>query len=147
MIERVRNVEKAVVKAEKRKSEGSEQPVSKRSKVDKLIRRYPVTISSEVADPETMEQHHKAIEEEMKKAKPRDRILLPLMKATFQNRLLYIRKDASCVNDILQKYPCFKFPLIVSSVHIIVLTTYFKAIISLHGKKLLQLRYISFHFV
>ena len=117
MIERVRNVAKNVAKSDKKRKgspEGLEQSVPKRSKVDKLIRRYPVTVSSEVVDTETMEQHHKAMEEELERSKPRDRILLPLMKATFQNRLLYIRKDATSVKDIIEKYPCFKFPSIVS---------------------------------
>ena len=73
MMERVRNLAKNVAKADKKRKVspmGLEQSASKRSKADKLIRRYPVTMSSEVADHETMEQHHKAIEEEMKKPSP-----------------------------------------------------------------------------
>ena len=116
MLERVRNVGKNVAKAEKKQmgSPDGEQPAPKRNKVDKLIRRYPVTVSSEVADEATMEQHLKAIQEEMGKSKPRDRVLLPLMKVTFQNRLLYIRNDATSVKEIIEKYPCFKCPSIVS---------------------------------
>ena len=54
------------------------------------------------------------MQEEMEKTKPRDRILLLLMNATFQNRLLYIRNDATSVKEIIEKYPCFKSPSIVS---------------------------------
>ena len=103
MMERVRNVAKNVAKSDKKRKgspEGLEQSAPKRSKVDKLIRRYPVTVSSEVVDMETMEQHHKAMEEERERSKPRDRILLPLMKAIFQNRLLHIRKDAGYYREI-----------------------------------------------
>lgn len=116
-MERVRNVAKNVAKGDKKRKgspEGLEQSAAKRGKVDKLIRRYPIAVSSDIVDPETMEQHLKAMQEEMEKSKPRDRILLPLMKATFQNRLLYIRKDATSVKEIIEKYPCFKFPSIVS---------------------------------
>ena len=115
-MERVNNVCKIVAKDKKRiGSPEGEQPNPKRNKVDKLIRRYPVTVSSEMADEATMEQHLEAIQEEMEKSKPRDWILLPLMKGTFQNHLLYIRKDATSVKEIMEKYPCLKYPSLVST--------------------------------
>ena len=45
-----------------------------------------------MADPETLEQNYQAIEEEMKKLKPQDKVLLPLMKATFPERWLFVRR-------------------------------------------------------
>ena len=67
MMERVNNVCKIVAKDKKRiGSPEGEQPNPKRNKVDKLIRRYPVTVSSEMADEATMEQHLEAIQEEGK---------------------------------------------------------------------------------
>ena len=115
MLERIRNLVK--LDRKKNSSPDQQQSASKRSKAtpkDKLQRRYPVTIGSETTDIETLEQHQKAMEEEMQRAKPRDRVLLPLMKSTFQSRWLYVRKDASSARDIIEKYPCFKFPTIVS---------------------------------
>ena len=63
---------------------------------------------------ETFEEHFAAITEEMKNNSPRDRVLLPLMKTTFENRWVYVRNDATSVKEILTKYPCLKFPVIVS---------------------------------
>ena len=73
-----------------------------------------MTSGSDMADPETLEQNYEAIEEEMKKLRPRDRVLLPLMKATFPERWLFVRKEATCVKEITDKFSCFKFPAIVS---------------------------------
>ena len=115
MIERIRNLVR--LDRKKNPSPDQQQSTAKRSKTapkDKLQRRYPVTIGSEITDVETLEQHQKAVEEEMQRAKPRDRILLPLMKSTFQSRWLYVRKDASSARDIIEKYPCFKFSAVVS---------------------------------
>ena len=117
MLERIRNL----IKVDRKKSKGSpdqqqQQPSAKRTKnsIDKLQRRYPMTSGSDMADPETLEQNYQAIEEEMKKLRPRDRVLLPLMKATFPERWLFVRKEATCVKEITDKFSCFKFPAIVS---------------------------------
>lgn len=126
MLERVRNL----IKADRKKSKGSpdERPTaSKRSKgpVDNLVRRYPVKTyqTDELEDKETIDQHFAAIAEEMKKARPRERVLLPLMKTTFPSRWLFVTKDASSVKQILDKYPCLKLPAIVSILYTIL---YFK---------------------
>jgi len=57
----------------------------------------------------------KAIEEEMTKAKPRERLLLPLMKSTFPARWCFVKNEAESVVQVLKAYPCLKFPVIVSS--------------------------------
>ena len=74
-----------------------------------------MTIGSEIPDFDTLEQHQKAIEEEMGKSKPREKVLLPPMKSTFQSRWLCIQRDATCAKDIIEKYPCYKFLAIVSA--------------------------------
>ena len=58
--------------------------------------------------------------EEMKKPKPRDSLLLPLMKKTFQDRRIFIQNDVSAVLDILEHYPvlgvCSVFMLLTVTV-------------------------------
>ena len=117
MLERVRNL----IKADRNNSKESpelQQTTPKRSKetVDHILRRYPVTVcrSETTDDIETLQQHTKAISDEMKKAKPRDQVLLPLMKTTFTVRWLFITKEAASVKEILEKHPSFKPPAIVS---------------------------------
>ena len=61
-----------------------------------------------------MEEHNKGLKEEMKKAKPRDNLLLPLMKKTFCSRRIYIQSEASTVAEILEQYPAMVRPAIVS---------------------------------
>ena len=52
---------------------------------DELIRRYPVQSNTSLPDedPQSIESHKKAIEDELAKAKPQDTVLLPLLKLTF----------------------------------------------------------------
>ena len=68
-----------------------------------------------------MKEHNKARHEEMKKPKPRDSLLLPLMKKTFQDRCIFIQNDASAVSDILEHYPALGRPVVVSvfSFHVV----------------------------
>ena len=61
------------------------------------------------ADYETLQQHYKGIEEQMTKSKPRDWVLLPLMKSTFATRWLFVKRM------ILEKYPALKLPTIVGA--------------------------------
>ena len=112
MIERIRNL----IKLDRKRGASIDQsPAPKRSNnKDKLQRRYPLTQNSPIVDLETFEEHNKAMVEEMKNRTPRDRVLLPLMKTTFQNRWVYVRKDATSVKSIITEYPCLKFPAIVS---------------------------------
>ena len=117
MIERIRNVNKA----DKKKlitldEEQAETPKRKRKLIDDLSRRYPVTTgnSHSSIDSEAIEQHHKAITEEMTRANPRERLLLPLMKSTFPVRWCFVKNEAESVKQIMETYPCLKFPIIVS---------------------------------
>ena len=100
MIERIRNVNKA----DKKKSitldkEQAETPKRKRKLIDDLSQRYPATTgnSHSSIDSEAIEQHHKAITEEMTRAKPRERLLLPLMKSTFPVRWCFVKNEAESV--------------------------------------------------
>lgn len=52
--------------------------------------------------------------EEMKKSKPRDAILLPVMKSTFQDRRIFIQNDAKSVRESLEVYPALNRPAVVS---------------------------------
>ena len=73
---------------------------------DNLLWRYPAQILEAVPDDNlSVEQHKKAIGEEMKKPKPRDSVLLPLMKSTYHERRMFIQAEAVSVNQIIQKYP------------------------------------------
>ena len=75
-------------------------PKRSRTKTDSLQHRYPSALNQELVDEETLWQHLKAIQDEMKK--PRERVLLPPMKSTFASRCLLVRKDASnVVSNIL----------------------------------------------
>ena len=115
MLERIRNVIKSDKKKFKATDDSEEIPTPKRGhkvKADDLSHRYPVMMSA--AD-ETLQQHHKAIEEELTKPKPRDRVLLPLMKSTFATRWLFVKNDARNVKDI---FPALKLPTIVRFMHI-----------------------------
>jgi len=84
MMERIRNIIKTDKKKSKEVEDNEEMPTLKRShkaKADELSRRYPVTMTAAqlATDYETLQQHCK---EELTKSKPRDRMLLPLMKST-----------------------------------------------------------------
>ena len=117
MMERVRNVIKRDSKKMNRElPQPSEPPEPKRRyKGVELLRRYPVVTSSnlESEDVETMERHRKAITSELAKAKPRDPILLPLMKWTYGERRMFILNEATSVGAILTKYPGLSRPALV----------------------------------
>lgn len=103
MVERVRNAIKRDYKKGKRPSSGL-TPVSKRKKTgDKLLNRYPISSTSldtvTQDDPETLEQHKKAMSKELDKARPRDAILLQLMKSTYTNRRMFILDDSSSIQQ------------------------------------------------
>ena len=88
-----------VQKADKRKNKDqNDLPNAKRPKTkeDLLLRRYPQTteLNGQV-DEETAAQHCKLMNEEAAKHKPRNQIILPLMKVTYVTRSLYIRTEAS----------------------------------------------------
>ena len=118
MVERVRNV----IKRDSKKAKGApceEVPEPKRRKKGTdLLRRYPVnsntpTDSSE--NTESLELHKKAIGTELARAKPRDSVLLPLMRSTYGERRMFILNEETSVRGILQKYQALSRPAVVSS--------------------------------
>jgi len=118
MIERIRNI----IKRDRKRGvdeELQETPSNtKRSKRSVLLDRYPVT-SSSCGDPsveedsESLHQHIKGMKEEMKKAKPRDSLLGPLMKSTYKCR----RDDILCqnlpVSMVIERFPAIVRPSMV----------------------------------
>ena len=112
IIERIRNVIKYDNK--KARVSGRDPPSSpkrhKKAANASLIRRYPVS-SYNVA---IVEKHKKAILDELRKSRPRDALLLPLLKSTFGERMLYIMNEATCVADVLEKYPALSRTAVVS---------------------------------
>ena len=117
MIDRVRNVIKRDCRKTKRAIQESEnQPDAKRRKkgID-LLRRYPLNGGSAcVEDANSLQEHKKAIDTELGKAKPRETVLLPLMKSTYGERWMFILNEATSVATILNNYPALSRPAIVS---------------------------------
>ena len=64
-------------------------------------------------DSRSAEEHYKAIQEEMRKAKPRYQVLLPLMKSTFHDRRIFVQNDAKTVACILNNHPALVQPTVV----------------------------------
>ena len=70
-------------------------------KESEMTRRYPIVSTNvDIEDPSTLSKHQSAIAEELDKAKPRDTVLLPLLKSTYGERRLYIVNNSSSVKDI-----------------------------------------------
>ena len=96
-------------------------PPSKRCKKDpatELLRRYPVSSSNlNIEDPARIQVHLKGIEEELKRTKPRDTVLLPLFRSTFGERRLFILNDATSMKEIQDCYPALTFPAVVCIMH------------------------------
>ena len=90
----MRNVIKQDSKKAKRSLPQSDEDfdIPKRRKGVDLLRRYPVNSDSTLDSekPETMDQHNNAITAELKKAKPRDSVLLPLLKSTYGERRIFV---------------------------------------------------------
>ena len=82
-------------------SGGSLSESTKRNKLspearkrDLLLQRYP-TGAQLTEDAASTESHLSAIVTELAKAKPRDAVLLPLMRSTYPSRRLFILNDAT----------------------------------------------------
>ena len=119
MVQRVRNV----IKRDNKKARGmpseEEVPEPKRRKkgVD-LLRRYPVSNSISTnthENAESLELHKKAMGTKLAKAKPRDSVLLPLMRSTYGERRVFILNEATSVQAILQTHRALSRPAIVSA--------------------------------
>ena len=119
MVERIRNV----IKRDRKRGvdqEAQETPVTKRSKKQTvLLNRYPVTSTSSFDDPsveedsESLQEHIKGMKEEMKKAKPRDLLLGPLMKSTYKYRRDFILCEVTPVSMVIDKFPALIRPSMV----------------------------------
>ena len=56
---------------------------------------------------------------EMSKRKPREHVLLPLLKSTFSTRRDYVTStDRADMKEILEEYPALHFPSAVSEIKI-----------------------------
>ena len=114
MVERIRNVKADLKKARQTGQEHLHPSSPKRQKRGaSLIRRYPIS-SHEVGDSATIEKHNKAISDELSKAKPQDALLLPLLKTTFGVRRMFVMNEATCVTDVLNKFPALSRTAVVS---------------------------------
>lgn len=117
MVERVQNVIKSdAKKGIKRPTDTSECGEPKRKKGDSaILRRYPIGSvgTSQSEDNATLEQHKKAITTELAKSKPRDTVLLPLLKLTYDERRMYILKGGNTIKEVLEEYPALSKPAIV----------------------------------
>ena len=103
--------------AARRPDDDQETPNTKhRKKEVQLLRRYPVTnniLQDTNENPDSLREHNKAIEKELTKKKPRDAILLPLMKSTYGDRRMYILNVLCSVGNLLEKYPALSRPDVV----------------------------------
>lgn len=129
MVERVRNVIKSDKKKSKRPLEVAETSTPKRKskKVDEILQRYPIGCTSinHSESSETLEQHKKAISAELSKSKPRDTVLLPLMKYTYSERRMLILGDDNeekSVKALLQLYPALSSLAVVSTIRCCIYT-------------------------
>ena len=76
---------------------------------------YPVNSGGsacEAEDADSLEKHKKAIATDLGKAKPRDSVLLPLMKSTYREQQMF---EVTSVAVILTNHPVLSRPAIVSS--------------------------------
>ena len=118
LVERVRNV----IKRDRKRmpsSAGSPSKSTKRSKLspearkkDSLIRRYPTGVQF-TEDAASTESHLSAVSTELAKAKPRDSVLLPLMKSTYPSCRLFVLNDATSARHILDEYPALQRQAVV----------------------------------
>lgn len=118
MVERLRNVVKCDTKKTKRSlSEPDVVVAPKRKKKNDIMRRYPVqTNDIEYENEQSLEQHKRGIRNELAKSKPRDSVLLPLMRSTFGERRIFVLHEANSVESILNAYPTFSRPAVVSNI-------------------------------
>ena len=121
MLERLRNVRKrsrtdsdCIVAPKK----------SKTSLKQSLMKRYPPCLHTSREDDETIKKHLAAMASEMGKKKPREVVLLPLLKQTYSTRRDYITSTDRCgIAEILVEYPALHVPKAVSgSAHTLVLS-------------------------
>ena len=80
-----------------------------------LLKRYPPHVHEDLEDPESVMKHISLMSDEMRKKKPRDIVVLPLLKSTYAARRDYVTsEDRVDVKEILNEYPALHFPSAVS---------------------------------
>ena len=104
LIERVYNVEKSQVK-EKHHSDDDSSPPPKKTKSGS---QYPPIDHLRACDDLTYDRHLTAMDNELKKEKPRKEVIAELMRNTFVQRREFVLNVAESVTDILQKYEGLK---------------------------------------
>ena len=88
------------------------------------MRRYPIKVHSGTMDDFcSVEEHKKALSAELQKAKPRDSVLIPLLRSTFQERRMFVH-TAKGVSEILDTFPVLHRPAMVCLHFIDTLTPY-----------------------
>ena len=119
MVERVRNVIKRDCKRTKQSVEEDESPAPKQKRSKKavdLLRRYPVNVTSTLdlmPDRHSVEELKRAIENELAKGRPRDLVLAPLLKSTYEERRMHILSVTASVEGFLTEYPALARPAMV----------------------------------
>ena len=110
-------IKQARRKLHKMGDEGAEGTAPKRqrkSSHNHLFRRYTVTQGGSADDPRSVEEDCKAMCAEMKKGSPRDQVLLPLLKSTYNSRRTYVEFDTDAdVRSTLTAYPALHRPAAV----------------------------------
>ena len=74
----------------------------------RLSDRYPALNVNDDISPEEEKETFDALSEEMRSAKPRREVFLPLMRKTFVMRRHYILHNAASVRHIIRDYPALK---------------------------------------
>lgn len=113
-MERLRNVRKR----SKDEEDCAVKPKKKKlSPKQSLMKRYPPRLHNDTReDNETTAQHLAAMVSEMGKKKPREIVLLPLLRRTYSARRDFITSTERCgVAEILKEYPGLQIPAAVSN--------------------------------
>ena len=117
-MERIQNV---IKRSQKMSIETKEEVIEdepkgpKRRRTDEKLACYPITENNDITeDKSTIDKFKNAIGTELARSKPRDAILLPLMKLTYAERRMYILGEPISIFNALQQYPALKRPAIVS---------------------------------
>lgn len=118
IMDRIYNIEKSRKRRLGSDTEEETTPKKKRGrpKIITLESRYPQVRPQEGDDEASEVRSMQALSKEMtKKEKPRKEVVLPLMKATFYARRQFVIREARSVASILQRFPAFKMPSVVST--------------------------------
>ena len=126
LLEQLRNLHKRTKSSGANSEKTSKIAVTQGSKKARssLLKRYPPRAHI-VIDEDTIVKHEDAMLAEMAKKKPREVVILPLMKQTYS-----VTSDRTSVQEILSKYPTgLKLPSAVSLLYMHVHANVYWAII------------------